>query len=46
MQQVGLFAVAAILWGGVMVYLVYLVFRMLALEKQIKRVETQDEGNA
>jgi hypothetical protein len=45
MQQLELFTVAAILWGGVMVFLLYLLLRMMGIEKQIKIVESQNEGN-
>jgi hypothetical protein len=46
MQETGFFAVAVILWGGVMLYLVYLVFKMLSIEKQIEKVNLHNEENA
>jgi hypothetical protein len=45
MQQLELFTVAAILWGGVMIFLLYLLLRMMGIEKQIKIIESQNEGN-
>ncbi|MHA1949911.1 MAG: hypothetical protein ACW99G_06010 [Candidatus Thorarchaeota archaeon] len=41
MQQVELFVVAIILWGGIFTFLLYLLFRMVGIEKQLKIVESQ-----
>ena len=45
MQQVELFVVAIILWGGMFAFLFYLLMRMIGIEKQIKIVESQIEGD-
>ena len=45
MQQVELFVVAVILWGGVFSFLAYLLLRMIGIEKQLKIVESQVEGD-
>jgi hypothetical protein len=45
MQQIELFAVAVILWGGVFAFLAYLLLRMIGIEKQLKIVESQVEGD-
>ncbi|MFW9964012.1 MAG: hypothetical protein ACFFCX_10635 [Candidatus Sifarchaeia archaeon] len=44
MQQVELFVVAVIFWGGIFVFLVYLLLRMMGIEKQLRSVEGQLEG--
>ena len=44
MQQVELFGVAVILWGGIFVFLLYLLTRMMGIEKQLKIVESQIDG--
>ncbi|MHA1577692.1 MAG: hypothetical protein ACTSU3_10060 [Candidatus Thorarchaeota archaeon] len=44
MQQVELFVVAVILWGGIFVFLLYLLLRMVGIEKQLKIVESQIDG--
>ncbi|MFW9963911.1 MAG: hypothetical protein ACFFCX_10130 [Candidatus Sifarchaeia archaeon] len=44
MQQFELFVVAVIFWGGIFAFLVYLLFRMMGIEKQLKIVESQVEG--
>ena len=44
MQQIELFAVAIILWGGIFSFLVYLAYKMMGINKQLKIVETQVEG--
>jgi hypothetical protein len=44
MQQVELFVVAIILWGGMFAFLFYLLMRMVGIEKQIKIVESQIDG--
>jgi len=45
MQQVELFVVAVILWGGIFAFLAYLLLRMTGIEKQLKFVESQVEGD-
>ncbi|MHA3962353.1 MAG: hypothetical protein AM325_002330 [Candidatus Thorarchaeota archaeon SMTZ1-45] len=45
MQQVELFIVAVIFWGGIFAFLVYLLLRMMGIEKQLKIVEGQIEGD-
>lgn len=44
MQQIELFVVAIILWGGIFAFLAYLLLRMISIEKQLKIVESQVEG--
>ncbi|MFW9833904.1 MAG: hypothetical protein ACFFEK_07925 [Candidatus Thorarchaeota archaeon] len=44
MQQIELFFVAVIFWGGIFVFLAYLLLRMLGIEKQLRVVESQIEG--
>jgi hypothetical protein len=44
MQQTELFAVAVILWGGMFSFLAYLLLRLMSVEKQLKNVESQIEG--
>jgi hypothetical protein len=44
MQQIELFVVAVIFWGGIFVFLAYLLLRMLGIEKQLRVVESQIEG--
>ncbi len=44
MQQFELFIVAAIFWGGIFVFLLYLLMRMAGIEKQLKVVESQIDG--
>jgi len=45
MQQVELFVTAIILWGGIFTFLAYLLLRMMGIEKQLKIVESQVEGD-
>ncbi len=45
MQQVELFVVAVIFWGGIFAFLLYLLLRMMGIEKQLKIVESQVEGD-
>ncbi|MFW9786588.1 MAG: hypothetical protein ACFFE2_00475 [Candidatus Thorarchaeota archaeon] len=45
MQQFELFIVAVILWGGIFVFLAYLLLRMIGIEKQLKMVDSQLEGD-
>lgn len=45
MQQFDLFIVAVILWGGMFAFLFYLLLKMLGIEKQLKIVESQIEGD-
>lgn len=45
MQQVELFVVAVIFWGGIFAFLAYLFLRMMGIEKQLKIVESQVEGD-
>jgi hypothetical protein len=45
MQQVELFVVAVILWGGIFTFLAYLLLRMVGIEKQLKIVESQVDGD-
>ena len=45
MQQVELFVVATIFWGGIFVFLAYLLLRMVGIEKQLKIVESQVGGD-
>jgi hypothetical protein len=45
MQQIELFTVAIILWGGIFVFLAYLLLRMIGIEKQLKMVESHVEGD-
>ena len=45
MQQVELFVVAVVLWGGIFAFLAYLLLRMIGIEKQLRIVETQQEGD-
>ena len=44
MQQVELFVVAVIFWGGIFAFLGYLFLRMMAFEKQLEIVESQIDG--
>jgi len=44
MQQVELFIVAIIFWGGIFAFLLYLLMRMVGIEKQLKIVESQIDG--
>lgn len=44
MQQFELFGVAIILWGGIFAFLLYLLMRMVGIEKQLKIVESQIDG--
>ncbi|MFW9909413.1 MAG: hypothetical protein ACFFEF_12635 [Candidatus Thorarchaeota archaeon] len=37
MQQIELFAVASILWGGILIFLFYLFVRMMRLESKMKK---------
>ncbi|MFW9974726.1 MAG: hypothetical protein ACFFDQ_05655 [Candidatus Thorarchaeota archaeon] len=43
MQQIELFVVAVIFWGGIFAFLVYLLLRMIGIEKQLKILESQVE---
>ena len=45
MQQVELLVVAVILWGGIFAFLLYLLLRMFGIEKQLKIVESQIDGD-
>ncbi|MGY5879963.1 MAG: hypothetical protein RTV31_06910 [Candidatus Thorarchaeota archaeon] len=45
MQQVELLVVAVILWGGIFAFLLYLLLRMFGIEKQLKMVESQIDGD-
>jgi len=45
MQQFELFVVAIIFWGGTFAFLLYLLLRMVGIEKQLKVVESQAEGD-
>jgi hypothetical protein len=45
MQQVELFVVAVIFWGGIFAFLAYLLLRMMGIEKQLRIVESQIEGD-
>jgi len=45
MQQVELFAVAAILWGGIAVFLFWLFVRMNKIEGIMKKLSTSIEEN-
>ena len=42
MQEFNLFLVATIFWGGIFIFLLYLLMRMTSLEKQLKVVESQN----
>ena len=44
MQQFELFIVAIILWGGIFAFLTYILMRMVGIEKQLKIVESQVDG--
>ena len=44
MQQTELFVVAVIFWGGIFTFLAYILLRMMNIEKQLKVVESQVEG--
>ncbi|MHA1943865.1 MAG: hypothetical protein ACW96M_05655 [Candidatus Thorarchaeota archaeon] len=44
MQQFELFVVAVILWGGIFAFLLYLLLRMVGIEKQLKIVGSQVDG--
>lgn len=44
MQQLELFIAAAIFWGGIFVFLLYLLMRIAGIEKQLKVVESQIDG--
>jgi hypothetical protein len=45
MQQTELFVVAVIFWGGLFVFLLYLLMRMKSLDKQLRIVESQVDGD-
>ena len=45
MQQFELFIVAVIFWGGIFAFLLYLLMRIMSIEKQLKIVESQVEGD-
>lgn len=45
MQQYELFIVSVIFWGGIFVFLLYLLLRMMNIDKQLKIVESQIEGD-
>jgi hypothetical protein len=45
MQQLELFTVAAILWGGVMIFLLYLLLKMQGIERQMRIIGVQQEEN-
>ncbi len=44
MQQFELFIVAIIFWGGFFAFLLYLLLRIFGIEKQLKIVESQTDG--
>ena len=44
MQQFELFTAAVVFWGGIFVFLLYLLLRMAGIEKQLKIVESQIDG--
>ncbi len=44
MQQPELFTVAIILWGGIILFLFYLLMKMMKVENTVKRlIQTQDQ---
>ena len=43
MQQVELFTVAAVLWGGIAIFLLWLFYRMNRIEDTMKRLSTSFE---
>ena len=45
MQQQELFLVASILWGGILIFLLYLFIRMLRLESTMKRLTRNMDGD-
>jgi len=45
MQQNELFIVAVIFWGGIFAFLLYLLMRMTSIDKQLKIVESQVDGD-
>ncbi|MFX1483198.1 MAG: hypothetical protein ACFFCP_08415 [Promethearchaeota archaeon] len=45
MQQFELFFAAVFLWGGIFAFLLYLLCRMMGIEKQLKIVESQMDGD-
>ncbi|MCK5238968.1 MAG: hypothetical protein KAR33_05425 [Candidatus Thorarchaeota archaeon] len=44
MQQQELLLVASILWGGILIFLLYLFIRMLRLESTMKRLTQNMDG--
>ena len=45
MQQLDLFIVAVTFWGGIGLFLLYLLLRIQDLEKQLRNVESQIDGD-
>ncbi len=43
MQQTELFTVAMILWGGILIFLAYLLIRMNRIENAMKRLKIEDQ---
>ncbi len=43
MQQLELFTVAIILWGGILVFLFYLFIKMMRIQTTVERLVQQDE---
>ena len=45
MQQQDLFLVASILWGGILIFILYLFIRMVRLENTMKRLTQNMDGD-
>ncbi len=45
MQQQDLFIVASILWGGILIFILYLFIRMVRLENTMKRLTQDMDGD-
>jgi hypothetical protein len=45
MQQQDLFLVASILWGGIVIFLLYLFIRMMRLENTMNRLTQNMDGD-
>ncbi|MFW9847763.1 MAG: hypothetical protein ACFFF4_01400 [Candidatus Thorarchaeota archaeon] len=45
MQQQDLFIVASILWGGILIFILYLFIRMVRLENTMKRLTQEMDGD-
>ena len=44
MQQPELFTVALVLWGGILIFLVYLLWKMMRVENTVKRlIQVQEQ---